>query len=36
MIAAYFHVNDNDPCVEWRYAQAKGAACIRIGFEVVP
>lgn len=35
-IAAYFGVDDADPRIEWRYAQAKGKpACVRIEFEVV-
>lgn len=33
-IAAYFGVDDADPRIAWRYEQAKGPACVRIGFEV--
>lgn len=33
-VAAYFGVNDNDPRIEWRYAQAKGKAMVLIDFEV--
>ena len=34
-VAAYFGVNDNDPRIAWRYAQAKGKACVRIELSVV-
>lgn len=34
-VADYFGVDDADPRIEWRYAQAKGAACVRIAFDVV-
>lgn len=33
-VAAYFGVNDNDPRIEWRYAQAKGRSAVRIEFAV--
>lgn len=34
-VAAYFGMDDADPRIEWRYAQAKGKAAVRIDFEVV-
>lgn len=34
-VAQYLCVDDADPRIEWRYAQAKGKACVRIAFEVV-
>lgn len=34
-VAAYFGVNDNDPRVEWKYAQQRGGIrAVRIEFEV--
>jgi hypothetical protein len=35
-VAAYFGVDDSDPRIKWRYAQAKGRAAVRIAFEVRP
>lgn len=34
-VAAYFGVDDADPRLTWRYAQAKGPAKVVIAFEVV-
>jgi hypothetical protein len=35
-VAAYFGVDDADPRIEWRYAQARGKAAVRIEFNVEP
>ena len=34
-VASYFGIDDADPRIEWRYAQAKGPAAVRIEFEVL-
>lgn len=34
-VAAFFHVDDSDPRIEWRYAQAKGSSSVRIELEAV-
>lgn len=34
-VAEYFEVDDANPRLEWRYAQVRGKANVRIDFEVV-
>lgn len=33
-VAAFFHIDDSDPRIEWQYAQARGRSSVRIKFEV--